>query len=222
MHTLLFDIDGTLISTGGAGFKAIRLAMNTLFGIAEIPTVDVSGRTDCAILRDLFDLLQLEFDQHIGPFSELYWKHLPNSLAQTEGRLLPGVRELLSHLDAHPDISVGILTGNSRRAADIKLRHFDLQAYFRFGGFGDHHACRNGVAQLAWESAREFLGQRFDPEKVWVIGDTIHDIRCARSIGAYAVAVETGGSPLGELQAACPDAQFESLLDGSFLTLFEE
>ena len=222
MHTLLFDIDGTLIRSGGAGFRAMRIAMSQLFGIDEIPVLEVHGRTDRGILNDLFDHASLDFDVHGEEFNRVYWQHLPDSLRATDGWILPGVVELLSTLASEPEFALGILTGNARRAADIKLDHFELSPFFEFGGHGDDHACRNDVAALAHAAAAEHLGSHFDPNKVWVIGDTVNDITCARSIGSRAIAVETGGTKPADLRAAEPDAQFETLADcQQFLAIFE-
>jgi len=107
----------------------------------------------------------------------------------------------------------GILTGNVRRAAEIKLKHFGLSEYFLFGGYGDEHADRNDVAADAQMSASKFLGNRFDSKKIWVIGDTGNDVRCARSIGAYSLAVETGGESSELLTSSKPNMQLRDLED---------
>jgi len=221
MHTLLFDIDGTLIRTAGAGFHAMRIAMKTMFDIDDFPEVPVHGRTDHGIIGDIFRSTSIEFAPHFWPYSELYWQHLPDSLMSNPGGPLPGIFELLTAISQEPNFAVGVLTGNGKRAAEIKLRHFELDSYFSFGGYGDHHGCRNEVARLAHSAAAEHLRERFDPGSVWVIGDTIHDIACARSIGAKAIAVETGGGSREELAAAGPDAQFQMLEAESFLALFD-
>ncbi len=222
MNTILFDIDGTLIRTGGAGFRAMKIAMSQLFGIEDIPSVEVQGRTDRGILDDLFRNVDLDFAEHGEQFNQVYWEHLPNSLHESNGRVLPGVVELLTQLASLPGFALGILTGNARRAAEIKLEHFQLSPFFDFGGHGDHHACRNEVAELAQSAASTHLGRRFDPRKVWVVGDTVNDIACARAIKARVIAVETGGAAPDDLRAAKPDAQFESLANcQAFLDLFE-
>ncbi len=221
MHTLLFDIDGTLIRTKGAGFNAMRIALSQMFGIREIPDIEVHGRTDRGIVAEIFEHISLDFEEHVDEFSSLYWRNLPSTLEQTEGWVLPGVIELLTRLSSVPGFALGILTGNALRAAEIKLQHFELDNFFHFGGYGDDHACRNEVARLALDSARDFLGDEFEAQKLWVIGDTVNDIRCARSIGSKVIAVETGGADSQELRTADPDAQFTDLGDGdSFVRLF--
>ena len=210
MQTILFDIDGTLIATGGAGLHAMAETMKQLYGIAELPPLDVRGRTDHGIVRDLFNQVQLDFDQIFQRFSTHYWALLPGSIDSLPGRVLPGIHRLLDTLHAHNHVCLGLLTGNAQRAAQIKLQKFGLDHYFKFGGYGDLHSCRDDVARCAIESAREKIGSDFDSSQVWVIGDTVHDIHCGRAIGSKVIAVETGGSCPIELQIAAPDFQFAS------------
>lgn len=214
MYTILFDIDGTLLSTGGAGMRAIAEAMKEMFDIEQLPELAVHGRTDRFIFEALLQRVNLDFEDHFSPLSERYWELLPGMLQQLPGRVLPGVGLLLETWDRSPKVNLGLLTGNARRAAEIKLNRFSLARYFRFGGFGDHHACRNDVALLAVESARETLGPAFEETEVWVIGDTVDDIRCARAIGAKVIAVETGGSKPHELRQSGPDLQLKTLEEG--------
>ena len=213
MWTLLFDIDGTLIRTGGAGMSAIGTTMFRMFGIEEVPDVPVHGRTDYGIIEDLFRPFSIDVDEHIHEFKEMYWELLPASLEDRGGTILPGVCELLSDLQAREGVALGIVTGNTARSAAIKLEHFGLSSFFDFGGYGDDHADRNEVARLAKEAAEEHLDDQFNPDKIWVIGDTANDIRCARSIGSRVVALETGGSEPEELRQANPDLMLTSLAD---------
>ncbi len=211
MITILFDIDGTLIRSGGAGLIAITAAMERLFGVGSLPHVELHGRTDNGILSDVFDAQSLSYDQHRERFDQTYWELLPEILKQCSGEILPGVIDLLDLLSQDSNVALGILTGNSKRAAKIKLEHFGLDGYFHFGGYGDHHSNRNDVARLARESAESFLGERFASEQLWVVGDTVNDILCARSIGSRVVAVETGGCDSETLKSAQPDLQLGSL-----------
>lgn len=213
MITILFDIDGTLIRSGGAGMIAIEKALNRMFGLTGVPEVTVHGRTDNGILNDIFDAHSLSFDDHRDEFNSQYWAELPGTLSRCDGAILPGVSHLLSELDAMENVSLGLLTGNSERASEIKLDHFGLSKYFSFGGFGDRHSDRNDVARLARKSAEQHLGGDFDPDRIWVVGDTVNDVVCARAIGSRVVAVETGGCDSSLLVESEPDLQLRCLTD---------
>jgi len=209
--TILFDIDGTLIRSGGAGLLAIESALSRMFGLDGISKVDVRGRTDNGILHDIFAAHSLSFDEHRDEFNACYWSELPETLSRCPGRILPGVNQLLGELVENENVALGLLTGNSRRASEIKLRHFGLFDFFKFGGYGDYHSDRNDVAQLARQSAEQYLGRKFDPGQLWVVGDTVNDIVCARAINSKVVAVETGGCHPSTLEEARPDLQLPCL-----------
>ena len=211
MQTILFDIDGTLIQSGGAGQIAMQQAMRELFEIESLPAVDVHGRTDHWIFHQLFSAVQLDYNQHASCFNHRYWENLAKTMPLLEGQILPGVSETLAHLTTKTGIALGLLTGNAQPAATIKLEYFQLDSYFKFGGYGDADLERAAVARLAWQSAREHLHDQFDASNVWVIGDTIHDIACARAIGSRVIAVETGGASRNQLEMAQPDAILPTL-----------
>ena len=207
MHVCLFDIDGTLISSGGAGKAALEAALASEFGISKlIGKLELSGRTDRAILADLFNLHALDdTPENRQRLVAAYLRNLPESLATRGGRVLPGIAALLDLLSARDDVAVGLLTGNLRAGARVKLGHFGLCDYFAFGGFGDHHLDRDEVARDALAEVERRFDGRHAPERIWVIGDTPLDIRCARAIGARAVAVATGWHSEEELTAHGPD-----------------
>lgn len=191
-QTILFDIDGTLLRTRGAGFCAIDKTFQELFGITNRTKVPAAGRTDFAILSDLFLANEIDFQQHYTSFSKRYHFHLESTLKQFECELLPGVIELLGQLrDQH--FQLGIITGNARDAAWLKLKHFDLDSFFEFGGYGDDSPDRNVVAAQAVSAASERFADRFQIQNCWVIGDTPADVACAQSVGANSIAVLTGG-----------------------------
>ena len=211
MWTLLFDIDGTLIRTQGAGMGALGQAIIEHYGREDIPEVNVHGCTDKGIITELFTKLEIDLDADQSGFIQTYCDLLRMALKTNEGEVLPGVVDLLDRLNEHPNVALGILTGNGKRAAEIKLDHFGLREYFLFGGYGDDHSDRNGVAALASDAAKAALGERFDPSKVWVIGDTVNDIRCGRSIGAKVLAVGTGGDSHETLAAKHPELLMNDL-----------
>ena len=136
---------------------------------------------------------------------EAYLAHLPAALRQNQGIVLPGVRELLTHLQTRTEVVLGLLTGNVRAGGECKLRHYDLWQHFAFGGFADDIHDRDDVARHAVREMERHLGCAGAEHDVWVIGDTPLDVQCARAIGAKAVAVTTGWHTLEELQAAKPD-----------------
>jgi phosphoglycolate phosphatase len=215
MHVCLFDIDGTLIASGGAGKAALEAALASEFGITKlIDKLQLSGRPDRAILRDLFRLHVIDdTPENWRRITDAYLRELPACLASCKGRVLPGIAELLKQLHGRKDIAVGLLTGNIRAGARVKLGHFGLFDYFAFGGFGDHHFDRDDVAREALAEVRARFNGTVAAERIWVIGDTPLDIQCARAIGARAVAVVTGWHTRAELEAHKPDLLLSDLRD---------
>lgn len=210
MHVLLFDIDGTLLSSGGAGQAAMEAAFRREF-LPTLPPVDIptAGRTDRAIGSDLFQTFGLEFHpENWNRFQRAYYAELPRHLRQRVGMVLPGVRELLSAVSQRDDVLLGLLTGNFREGARLKLEHHELHHHFCCGGYGDHHLNRDDVAREAWRAVRE-LAPHAEIDRTWVIGDTPADIRCARAIGANVLAVATGIYGVEELQPHAPTALLE-------------
>jgi len=205
MRVLLFDIDGTLIRSGGAGKAAMEEGLKSAFGIREIfDTVSYSGRTDPGISRELLELHGIEPNEmNLERLKSAYLSHLPAKLRENGGNILPGVADILQ-LDRR-GTAVGLLTGNIRAGAEIKLRHFDLWHHFAFGGFADGYPSRNDVARHALNVAETHLAMKVEPSRVWVIGDTPLDVECARSIGARAVLVGTGWHTHDELVDSKPD-----------------
>ncbi len=209
--TVLFDIDGTIMTSSHAGTNAMAQTAKELFNVDKIAPLKVHGRCDRGILTDLLNSLGVSYDQHHQEFCRRYYRNLPESLERNEGRLLPGVHALLQRLHATDNVALGLLTGNLKKAAQIKLQYVGVDHFFTFGGYGDHSPDRNVVAAQAVESAKAALQDSFCSKKVWVLGDTPNDIRCARSIEAKVVAVETGGGTSQELRAAKPDLLLPNL-----------
>jgi phosphoglycolate phosphatase-like HAD superfamily hydrolase len=214
MRVLLFDIDGTLIHTGGAGGAALLHAFASLFQIPTPRDVPFSGRTDRAIGRDLFTLHEIaDSAENWTRLSQEYLVQLPVYLPRRTGRVLPGVSELLDRLAQERETALGLLTGNLRDGARLKLEHYRLYHHFAFGGYGDEHEDRNHVAESALSAARRHLNGRAHADGLWVIGDTPLDIRCARWIGAKVLAVATGGHSRDELASHQPDLLLDDLAD---------
>ncbi|MDC0935253.1 haloacid dehalogenase-like hydrolase [Pirellulales bacterium] len=214
MIAILFDIDGTLLLTDGAGQLAFARTFAEDFGIAEISRdVAFSGRTDRAISLDLMVAHDVEpSEENWRRFRGGYLARLPEALAERQGRVLAGVTPLLESLGQHPGVALGLLTGNLERGAHLKLSHYGLAEWFPFGGFGDHAVVRDDVAAAARQAATDHLQERGQPLRAaLVIGDTLHDITCARSIGAQVAAVATGGASRDALSAGEPDLLLDDL-----------
>jgi phosphoglycolate phosphatase-like HAD superfamily hydrolase len=215
MVVCLFDIDGTLISSGGAGKTALEKALASEFGIdSPIDRLQLSGRTDRAIVRDLFEMHSLApSPDNWQRLLAGYLRHLPACLASHQGRVLPGIAALLDHLRERDGVVVGLLTGNVRDGARLKLGHYGIEHHFAFGGFGDLHLDRDDVAREALAAVHSRFNGTVTPEEIWVIGDTPLDVRCARCIGARVAAVGTGWHSRDELAAARPDLLLDDLSD---------
>jgi len=211
----LFDIDGTLLDSGGAGQHAMEQALLEAFSVcgpyADIPA---AGRTDKAITTDLFAHHALPVDEfNWSRFLKAYLEHLPRSLASMRGKILPGVVCLLEELSKRDDVALGLLTGNLEVGAMLKLQHYQIDHHFQFGGYGDSHFDRDDVAKLAYAAATQHLQQALHPDRLWVIGDTPADVKCGRAIGAKVMAVGTGIYTLDELAPSRPDQLYQSLED---------
>jgi phosphoglycolate phosphatase len=215
MNICLFDIDGTLLASGGAGKTAMEQALTQEFHVAvDDHQVPFSGRTDRAITRDLFQTYGIAHTaENCRRYLNTYLRLLPGCLNSHQGRVLPGIIELLQLLAQRSHVHMGLLTGNVREGARIKLGHYGLADFFAFGGFGDAHFERDDVAREALEAAKTHAGPDIDLERFWVIGDTPLDIQCARAIGARVAAVATGWHSLQELAAARPDVVLTDLSD---------
>jgi phosphoglycolate phosphatase-like HAD superfamily hydrolase len=213
----LWDIDGTLISSGGAGMRALQTALKTTFAIdGSLADIAFAGRTDRWIMRRVFAKFGLAAtEENFARYFEAYLAALPAELANPNARVLPGVAALLSAAAARGDVVQGLLTGNVRRGAEIKLGFHGLWHHFPFGAFADDSELRNELGPHALRRARAHAGVDFDPDRVWVIGDTPHDIECGRAIGARTLALATGSHSVAELSAHHPTAVLENLRDAA-------
>ena len=212
MQVLLFDIDGTLIDAGGAGQAAMEQAIAREFGETRpVFNIPAAGRTDRAIGHDLFGYYSIPAtDANWSRYVQTYLTLLPASLREREGGVLPGVVQLLKRLRQRDDVFLGLLTGNFVEGARLKLQHYGLHDHFRMGGFGDEHLERDDVARQALATLTSHLPE-VDPSDIWVIGDTPSDVRCARAIGARAVAVATGMFTGEQLAPTNPDVLLDDL-----------
>ncbi|MEO6873035.1 MAG: HAD family hydrolase [Chthoniobacterales bacterium] len=204
---LLFDIDGTLIDSGGAGIQSLKDALQTLFGITDdLHGVEVAGKTDTGIVHQILRKQGIELsDENVRKFLDLYVSGLAKELPRREGTLLPGIAELLQRLNERPQNALALLTGNIERGAKLKLEHHGVWHFFGFGAFADDHHDRNELGPFAQRRAREKHAIEFVADAVDVIGDTPHDIACGKAIGARTIAVTTGSFSREQLAEHQPD-----------------
>ena len=235
VRLVLFDVDGTLVHTGRAGSHAFGKTLAHVFGASEsVDKVRFGGRTDPSLVRELFGLNGISATQeNFRRFFESYVFWLDHLVANSNGGVCPGVMEFIRDLQALPEPPMlGLLTGNIRLGAEIKLRRYGLWDLFETGGFADDSEDRNLIAAAAFERGRRVLapwnnapqnatietaaystGRDNDlrPDEILVVGDTPHDVRCGRFIGAKVLAVATGRTTLEELKHHKPDWAVEDL-----------
>jgi phosphoglycolate phosphatase-like HAD superfamily hydrolase len=212
---LLFDIDGTLLLTGRAGEHALRVAFKERFGVDDdLSSISFAGSTDGAIARQMFAPHDIPpTAENIADLFDGYVHHLARELPRREGKVLPGIVELLEALHGREDCVLGLLTGNIEKGAELKLSHYGVWDFFEFGAFADDHVDRNKLGPVAHSRAVERHGISFEPEDVFVLGDTPRDIDCARAAGFVAVAIATGSYGADALAGHKPDFLFEDLSD---------
>ncbi len=204
----LFDIDGTLVRTGGAGVRAFAKVFETEFGARDgFERLKFAGRTDVGLVREFFGYHGIaatpdNFERFFARY--VFW--LDHILKESDARICEGVEEFIARLQALPQPPLlGLLTGNIRLGAEIKLRHFGLWETFETGAFADDSEDRNQIAAVALERGGRILKEPLTGDRVLVVGDTPLDIRCGRAIDARVLAVAPGGSPLEDLAAHRPD-----------------
>lgn len=217
MRTIvLWDIDNTLLYTGGAGSLGMARAFEELYGVPDaFRSVEFSGRTDTAIFRDCArangiaeDALPSEQQR----FLDAYVPHLATALAEVEGKLMPGVRDVLDALTERDDVVQGLGTGNFRAGGQLKLEHYQIGSYFPefVGGFGEDAEAR---AEVIGRGIERLSGFERNGARVVVIGDTPHDVTAALANGAFALAVATGKDSAAVLRDAGAHVALADLSD---------
>ena len=218
MRLFLFDVDGTLVTAGGAGRVALGRALEEVYGtVGAINRYDFRGKTDPRIVLDLLAAAgwsEADVRARLSSCFVAYVREL-DALIGDGGRvrLMPGVAEVVSALSAREDTLVGLLTGNIEPGARVKLRPTGLWRFFRVGAFGSDDHDRRRLPAIACDRVRVLLGHEIPFERVTIIGDTPLDVDCARGCGAVAVAVATGNYPQPELAACGPDLLFGDFSD---------
>jgi phosphoglycolate phosphatase len=212
---VLFDIDQTILHSGGAGEKALTLALRDRLGHEEsLENIEIAGKTDIWITHRIFEAHGIDArPETVENFLNTYLVHLKTQLGLNHGRLLPGFPAILLALEQRPNVAMGLLTGNLRRGAELKLRHYGVLDHFSFGAFADDSQERNQLGPFARTRAEKAHGVSFRPEDIFIIGDTPHDIACALAIHAQGVGVATGRYGRPALEAAGAHFVFDDLSD---------
>ncbi len=216
MKLVLFDIDGTLMDSGGAGSRALNAAFLQMFSIDNaFQGIRMGGKTDTEIIREAVERLGIAMDGKMPRFTGFYLDNLRAGIGQnSRKRLKPGVREALNTLQIIEGAALGLLTGNIEEGARIKLGAFGLNEYFPAGAFGSDNPDRNVLLPIALERFRELLPHAgLSSGDCIVVGDTPRDVECAKLHGARSVAVATGGYTAAELLATRADAVLNDLSD---------
>ncbi len=218
LKLFLFDLDGTLVSTGGAGLRALDLVLEKTFGQKNMSDgCDPQGKTDPAIFREI---VRTRLGREMTPaeYSQLcdgYLRFLSVEVRYAKNyRILPGVEKFLDHLITRGDILLGLGTGNLEAGARLKLQRSQLNPYFPFGGFGSDAEIRFQLLQHGHQRAEKRCGQSILPEDVYVIGDTELDIKAAAKAGYRSVAVAREGYDIDKLKSAQPDYYLNTMVEG--------
>ena len=215
---ILFDIDGTLLLSGRAGLRAMTRSFEATFGVRDaFAGENFSGRTDSYLVSKALQLHGLpDTPEAHERFRQTYIPLLAEEIEQPGSGhkgLMPGARELLEALGDHDHLHLALLTGNYRDAAEVKLQHFEIWEFFEWGAFSDDSADRNALVPVARRRAETYDIPGEAIERVIVIGDTPHDIECARVAGAKSIAVATGGFTIEQLRDAGADQVLQDLSD---------
>lgn len=217
LHLLLFDIDGTLIRSAGAGKKAMERSFETIYGVQEgLRDIQMMGRTDPSILDDAIRIHHLDESQSKkDQFRNLYFKLLEEEIKidRPGKKVCTGIHSLLQNLEKREDTMIGLLTGNWRQSGLIKLHHFGIDEFFKMGAFADDSPIRNDLPPVAIARAEKLSETSISRERVFIIGDTPLDIQCARSSGVKIVAVATGMHTVDQLADEKPDFLFNNFGD---------
>ena len=218
---ILFDIDGTLLSAGAIARESVLRALETAYGWRpaekhhDRKRFDFSGKTDPQIVRELVreEIGDDRCERDLSRALALYLEELERGLKPENVVPKPGVAELLATLATRPDVTLALLTGNLERGARLKLEPPGFNRYFPFGAFGSDSADRYALPAIALERAAERTGRRFGGKSIVVVGDSVHDVACGRSLGVRSVAVATGPTRADQLAAERPDALLSDFSD---------
>jgi phosphoglycolate phosphatase-like HAD superfamily hydrolase len=215
MKFILFDIDGTIMDSGGAGTRAMDTAFMELFSVKNaFQTISMAGKTDMQILREGCELHAIDSSNGVIPaFYRSYTRHLRENIKFAGGHVKPGIREALRELQEQKEFVLGLLTGNIEEGAMIKLEFFGLYEHFNVGAFGDDDEDRDRLLPIAVDKLYKRDSLRVSFSDCIVIGDTPRDVSCSKPYGAFSVAVATGPYSAATLSEAGADIVFNDLSD---------
>ena len=212
---VLWDIDGTLLDDGGVSQDAFSAAIKDILGSEEFVPIETSGKTDPEIISELLVMNGLSKDAVTSDLIDdalgRYFRHYRAKLKQASGRLYPGIREILGVLDKSEIVFQGLLTGNIQKLAILKLSWFSIRRYFKVGGFGNDSFYRQEIATKAIQRASQAFHKDFWTSSIYIIGDTISDIKCGKVLGTITVGVATGSTSAIDLEQAGADYVFADL-----------
>ena len=215
MKFILFDIDGTIMDSGGAGTRAMDTAFMELFSVRNaFQTISMAGKTDMQILKEGLELHNIDYSNGVIPeFYRSYIRYLKQNIGDALGHVKPGIREALRELQAQKEFILGLLTGNIEEGARIKLDFFGLNGYFNIGAFGNDDEDRDRLLPVAVDKLFKRNSLHVSFRDCIVIGDTPRDVSCSKPYGAFSVAVATGPYSAATLSEAGADVVLNDLSD---------
>jgi len=221
MRLVLFDIDGTLIDSGGAGTRSLNSAFQELFSLEDaFHGIRMSGKTDTEIIKEALLKHEISIDGNLDAVVNTYLKNLEKEIQNKRKHVKPGVHELLERLSSKRHIGLGLLTGNLEPGARIKLESLDLNRYFSSGAFGSDDEDRNNLLPIAVKRFEELFRKSIEIYNCIIVGDTPRDVACAHIYQALCIGVATGSYSFEELVEAGADYVVKDLSDHSELLRF--
>ena len=221
MRLILFDIDGTLIDSGGAGVRALDLAMKELFAVENaFQGISMAGKTDTQIIREGLMKHDLSTDGTIDAVINAYLRYLAQEINNDRKHVKPGIYEILVELQTLSNVGMGLLTGNLEKGARIKLEPFGLNEYFPSGAFGSDDENRNNLLPFAVKRFENIFQKKIEMGECIIVGDTPRDVECAHIYGAICIGVATGPYSYDVLVEAGADYVLKDLTGQSAVLQF--